>query len=246
MKIYAVTQKDPSKAENEDRILVGNTILSNGEFCTEISAGIIAIADGVGGNNAGSVAAQMVCEALIAMGTPTLETLTELNRALLEQSRSDAALRGMATTLSGICFPNGQMPFIFHVGNTRVYSIQAGQYLRQLTEDDTVVQYLVKTGKLTEEEAENYPARNEITACMGGDQEALFRLKIIPLPEMGGQYLLSSDGVHESLSIDGLEDILGDDDSSLESKMAELIDMARQQGSSDDCSAILMDCGGEL
>lgn len=240
MKIYAVTQKAPSKAENEDRILVGSTILSNGEFCTEISAGIIAIADGVGGNNAGAVASQMACEALVAMGIPTIETLTELNLALLEQSRSDAALRGMATTLSGICFPNGQMPFIFHVGNTRVYSIQAGQYLRQLTEDDTVVQYLVKTGKLTEEEAENYPARNEITACMGGDQEALFQLKIIPLPEMGGQYLLTSDGVHESLSIDGLEDILGNGDTDLESKVAELIETARQQESSDDCSACIV------
>lgn len=242
MKIYAVTQKGPSKAENEDRILVGNTILSNGEFCAEISAGVIAIADGVGGNNAGSVASQMVCEALAAMGTPTLEALTELNLALLEQSRSDAALKGMATTLSGICFPDGQMPFIFHVGNTRVYSIQAGQYLRQLTEDDTVVQYLVKTGKLTEEEAENYSSRNEITACMGGDQESLFQLKIIPLGQAGGQYLLTSDGVHESLGIDELEDILGNDNASLESRMAELIDMARQQGTSDDCSAVLMAC----
>lgn len=243
MKIYAVTQKGPSKAENEDRILVGSTTLSSGELCTEISAGMIAIADGVGGNNAGARASQMVCEALASMDIPTVEALTELNLALLKQSRSDAALKGMATTLSGICFPDGQMPFIFHVGNTRVYSIQAGQYLRQLTEDDTVVQYLVKTGKLTEEEAENYPGRNEITACMGGDQESLFRLKIIPLEQVGGQYLLTSDGIHESLGIDELEDALGDDGSGLESRMVKLIDLARQQGANDDCSAMLLDCG---
>lgn len=240
MKIYAVTQKGPSKAENEDRILVGNTVLSDGQSCTEISAGIIAIADGVGGNNAGAVASHMVCEALAAMDTPTLEALTELNLALLKRSRSDVALRGMATTLSGICFSAEQMPFIFHVGNTRVYSIQAGQYLRQLTEDDTVVQYLVKTGKLTEEEAENYPTRNEITACMGGDRESLFQLKIIPLPEMGRHYLLTSDGVHESLSIDVLEDALGNDKINLESKISEMIDMARQQGSNDDCSVCIV------
>lgn len=243
MKIYAVTQKGPSKVENEDRILVGSTTLSSGELYTEISAGMIAIADGVGGNNAGAVASQMVCEALASMDIPTVEALTELNLALLERSRSDADLKGMATTLSGICFPDGQMPFIFHVGNTRVYSIQAGQYLRQLTEDDTVVQYLVKTGKLTEEEAENYPGRNEITACMGGDQESLFRLKIIPLEQVGGQYLLTSDGIHESLGIDELEDALGDDGSGLESRMVKLIDLARQQGANDDCSAMLLDCG---
>ena len=240
MRIYTATQKGPDKAENEDRVLVGNTILSNGEFCTEISAGTIAIADGVGGNKAGAVAAQMVCEALIAMGNPTLKTLTELNLALLERSRSDTSLKGMATTLTGICFPDGQNPFIFHIGNTRIYSIQAGQYLRQLTEDDTVVQYLVKTGKLAEDEAENYPARNEITACIGGDQEGLFQLKIIPLPELGGRYLMTSDGVHESLTIDGLEDILGNDDAACESKVAEIIDMARQRGSIDDCSVCIV------
>ena len=241
MKIYAVTQKGPSKAENEDRILVGSTILSSGELCTEISAGMVAIADGVGGNNAGAVASQMVCEALASMDIPTLEALTKLNQALLERGRSDAALKGMATTLSGICFSDGQMPFIFHVGNTRVYSIQAGQYLRQLTEDDTVVQYLVKTGKLTEEEAENYPSRNEITACMGGDQESLFRLKIIPIEQVSGQYLLTSDGIHESLGIDELEDALGDDGSGLELRTINLIDLARQQGASDDCSVCIVE-----
>lgn len=245
MKIYAATQKGPTKAENEDRILVGNTILANGEFCTEMSAGIVAIADGVGGNNAGAVASRMVCEALIAMGIPTPEALAALNRSLIERSRSDAALDGMATTLSGICFPEGQMPFIFHVGNTRVYSVLARQYLRQITEDDTVVHYLIKTGKLTEEEAESYPARNEITACMGGNQETLFQLKIIPLGQVDGQYLLTSDGIHESLSIDELEDILGGSGPNLEAKVAELIGQARQQESSDDCSVILIDFEGE-
>lgn len=241
MKIYAATQKGPAKGENEDRILAGTTIISDGFFCGDLASGIVAIADGVGGNNAGAVASQMVCEMLSSVVVPTPDRLLELNRALIERGRSNPALQGMATTLTGIFLSESQQPFLFHVGNTRVYAIRANGYLRQLTEDDTVVQYLVKAGKLSAEEAESYPARNEITSCMGGGKEELFQLKTAELARPFGKYLLTSDGVHEALILDDIEGIIADSNCSWATAVSTLISSARENGSSDDCSAVIIE-----
>lgn len=70
MNIVAITQKGPNKAENEDRIILGKNIIAEGVFQTQLANGIIAVADGVGGNNAGAVASHYgitvsACQAMI-------------------------------------------------------------------------------------------------------------------------------------------------------------------------------------
>ena len=64
MNIIAITQKGPNKAENEDRIILGKNIIAEGTFQTQLANGIIAVADGVGGNNAGAVASHYVAKQL--------------------------------------------------------------------------------------------------------------------------------------------------------------------------------------
>ena len=242
MKVYFYTTKGVDKAESEDRILVGQDVFSETEACVDLTFGNVAIADGVGGNLGGSVAAQFVCEQLAQLFQPKETDLSAINKALIEKSSQDNTLSGMATTMSGIWFDENGTAFIYHVGNTRVYAIQAQQYLNQLTADDTVVAFLVRTGRLSEEEAEDYPAKNEITACFGGGKASLLNASFIPLDtEAHRQLLFTCDGVHDILTVDDIEDIVSAADGNWAKAVHDLVSSAKGAGSTDDCSAAIVD-----
>ena len=148
MNITAITQKGPNKAENEDRIIVGKNMIAEGIFQTQLVNGIVAIADGVGGNNAGAVASHYVAKQLTTLNTVSHNELTRINEELLSLSSKCSAYENMATTLSGVAFHNG-ITQVFSIGNTRVYLLQGSKYLKQLTTDDTTLNYLLATGQLS-------------------------------------------------------------------------------------------------
>lgn len=204
MKIYAATQKGVQKAQNEDRVVLNQNILSMGIHECECTAGFVAVADGVGGNNAGAVASQFVAEEL-GKCDHTIKNLTEINRKLIERSRADEALAGMATTLALMDFTEDSAK-ITYVGNTRVYAVVNEKYLKQLTRDDTTLEYLLATRQLDSFTAESFERKNEITACFGADNPALLKLKQI---DVSGQDMLivTSDGIHDHVSIDEMEDV---------------------------------------
>lgn len=237
MNIIAVTQKGPQKIENEDRVVVNKTILSSGVLQTDFTGGILAVADGVGGNNAGAVASHFVAMKLTSLAEPSEAALTAINQALLEESSKDQGLAGMATTLSAVYIT--EKVSMYHVGNTRVYSLQNGKYLKQLSSDDTKVNYLLATGQLTPEEAETYDKRNVITACMGGGKEEYFQLKVSDISEINAPaFLMTSDGVHEYVSMDEIEDTL-DELGFTAAACSKIIEIARANGSTDDASILL-------
>ena len=237
MNIIAVTQKGPQKIENEDRVVVNKTILSSGVLQTDFTEGILAVADGVGGNNAGAVASHFVAMKLTSLSEPSEAALTAINQALLEESSKDQGLAGMATTLSAVYIT--EKVSMYHVGNTRVYSLQNGKYLKQLSSDDTKVNYLLATGQLTPEEAETYDKRNVITACMGGGKEEYFQLKVSDISEINAPaFLMTSDGVHEYVSMDEIEDTL-DELGFTAAACSKIIEIAGANGSTDDASILL-------
>lgn len=237
MKVIAVTRKGMNKFENEDRIVVGKTILAEGTLSCEIEGGILAIADGVGGNNAGSVASHFIANKVCMLTDITAEALQKINAELLTLSMVNAGYAGMATTLSGILFAEGKA-CLFSVGNTRVYFLRAGKYLKQLTIDDTTLNYLLETGQLTAEEGEGFDRKNEITACFGGGRADLFKIKLSNVESVASPILLTSDGLHDFLSIDQIEDVIGECGLT-ESACEEMISRARMQGSCDDISIVL-------
>ena len=245
MKVYISSAAGKNKTDSEDRTLAGQQVYLEGNHAIEIESGYVALADGVGGNNAGAVAAFNICKGTAALSEPTVEGFQALNNPLIQKSIDHEGFRKMATTLSGIYFTKGKAPLCFHVGNTRIYAIQAKQYLKQLTEDDTVVNYLVKTGKLREEEAATYPARNEITACFGGGSTALLKMKLFYTDLHCQQYLLTCDGIHDTLSIDSMEDVLERCNGNWEQVTENLIQTAQESGSNDDCTAVIIDCSEE-
>lgn len=236
MKIIAISRKGINKIENEDRIVVGKTILAEGVLSSEIERGVLAIADGVGGNNAGSVASHFIANKICTLTDITTETLQGINEELLALSMKKAEYNGMATTLSGILLAEGKV-CLFSVGNTRVYFLQGGKYLKQLTNDDTTLNFLIRTGQLTEEEAERFDRKNEITACFGGGRADLFKIELSNLESITSPILLTSDGIHDFLSIDQMEDIIGEYGLT-QMACEEMISKARMRGSCDDISIV--------
>ncbi len=239
MKIIAITQKGINKTENEDRIVVGKTVLAGGTLFTEIENGVLAVTDGVGGQNAGSLASHFVANKICLLSDVTVDMLQNINEELMSLSAENAEQNGMATTLSGILFSDGQAR-LFSVGNTRVYLLQSGKYLKQLTSDDTTLNYLLTTGQLSAEEADKFDRKNEITACFGGGTAALFNVKLSNIETNGATIMITSDGVHDYLTVDEMEDIISE--YGLSQKTCErMITAARGKGSCDDISIVLGD-----
>lgn len=243
MKIYAMTEKG-EHSENEDRILINDTIVSDGTFETECDGNLkICVADGVGGNNAGAVASSFVCENLKNIVPSGKKDLVDINSRLLMKSTKNANYNGMATTLSGICISD-EKARSFHIGNTRIYVFQ-GSYIKQITEDHTSVNWLVKTGKLSKKEAETYDRRNEITACFGGGNPALINSLVFEesneVLSNAKRIVLTSDGVHEYVFVDELEDVLNNEALEPISMCKEILNLAKANGSTDDKSIVIID-----
>ena len=231
-------------SENEDRILINDTIVSDGTFETECDGNLkICVADGVGGNNAGAVASSFVCENLKNIVPSGKKDLVDINSRLLMKSTKNANYNGMATTLSGICISD-EKARSFHIGNTRIYVFQ-GSYIKQITEDHTSVNWLVKTGKLSKKEAETYDRRNEITACFGGGNPALINSLVFEesneVLSNAKRIVLTSDGVHEYVFVDEMEDILNKENIPPLQACEEIINLAKASGSTDDKSIVIID-----
>lgn len=236
MNIVAITQKGPNKAENEDRIIIGKNIIAEGIFQTQFENGIVAVADGVGGNNAGAVASHYVAKQLSSLDAVSESELARINEELLSLSLECPSYQNMATTLSGIASINGATQ-VFSIGNTRVFLLQGRKYLKQLTTDDTTLNYLLTTGQLSLEEAEAFDRKNEITACFGGAAH-LFKMKCSTIESLSSPFVMTSDGIHDYISIDLMEDIIADNGITVSACEA-MIAAARDAGSKDDISIVI-------
>ena len=238
--IYVATRAGKHHEKSEDTVLVGEIILSDEEDTLPVPKdGFVCVADGVGGNQGGAYASTFVLEKILSLTPPNevralMDELIRINNLLIQQRKNSPGLSSMATTLTGVFFRENEH-YLMHVGNTRAY-IKQGRYLKQVSQDHTVYNWLSKTGRSEEAEACN---KNEITNCFGGGNAAL--LSKLYVAEIGdfSQLLLTSDGVHEYVDIDLLEDILNDD-SSGEDKCNNILNAALTAGSDDDMTVILI------
>ena len=238
MKITAITEKG-EHLENEDRVIIGKSILTGGLLITQMDSGILAVADGVGGNRAGAVASDFLAKRLTELKDITIESLSNINRELIGRSSLDPALEGMATTLSGIMISPENIR-LFHVGNTRVWFFRNEEYLKQITTDDTTVNYLMALGRLSPEDVDSYDRKSEITACFGAGNERMLNVKISHMDLMF-PLVITSDGIHDYLSLDEMENILSDKTKSVYSRCTDVIIASENAGSMDDKSIIFIE-----
>ena len=172
---------------------------------------LFAIADGMGGAQAGEVASRLAAAALKESGAETggeeriFDLIQEANRRVYDRSSTDPSTSGMGTTITVALVENGNVAF-GHVGDSRAYLIRAGQ-MEQITEDHSLVNELMKSGKLSREEAEAHPQRSVITRALGTDPDVDVDTFTIEAQE-GDVFLLCSDGLTDMVGEDEILELV--------------------------------------
>ncbi len=212
-----------------------------------LQAGLFAVADGMGGHNAGEIASSL---AIRSFSTECLRGLLDPGAAIplttlanaFSRANSDVLdaaagreLQGMGTTLTAAVII-GQNLFIAHVGDSRCYIINSRETL-QVTRDHSIVQQMVDAGMITQQEARAHPRRNEITRVLGYSRDTSPDLMQIRLYD-GDSILLCTDGLCGVLTDEKIaETVLGTAD--LTQACQDLANRANLAGGPDNISIIM-------
>jgi len=206
-------------------------------------APLFVVADGMGGAQAGEVASRIAVEAFQAELPPGDSPEARLagcaqaaNRQIYEISRSEHERAGMGTTLTAVYVGDGDLA-VAHVGDSRAYRFRDGE-LHRLTQDHSLVEELVRRGKLTEEQAAEHPQRSIITRALGIDPEVEVDTWTYPA-RAGDVVLLCSDGLTSMISEELIASVLGVE-SDLDLAGERLIAEANEAGGRDNITVILV------
>ena len=228
-------------AETTQRTDTGRQRRGN-EDSAFVRAPVFAVADGMGGAQAGEVASQLAVEAFEAGlpedGSPEerlAEVVQRANRRIHELSRTQHEHAGMGTTLTAAYLDAGHV-VIAHVGDSRAYLFRDGQLVR-LTQDHSLVEELRQRGKLTEEEAAEHPQRSIITRALGPEPDVQVDT-LSQAVRSGDVILLCSDGLTSMISEKQVLQILADAPT-LQAAGDALIDGANAAGGKDNITVVL-------
>jgi serine/threonine protein phosphatase PrpC len=231
---FGLTDAGKVRRNNEDALLLGE-----GKDET-----LFAVADGIGGFEAGEVASSIAVRVLedLEPGAPFEAAIQEANRQILAVGRGDEKLSGMGTTLVAVRFGGTQerpVAEIAHVGDSRAYLLRGGD-LRPLTEDHSLVAELVRSGDLTRDQAAEHPQRNLITRALGAEEEVDVDTAVLPV-EAGDRILLCSDGLSDMVPEAQISGILADSPDDPESPARRLLSAALAAGGTDNVTVVVVD-----
>lgn len=201
---------------------------------------LVAVADGMGGHQAGEVASATAIDALRAgleRGDSIDGAITGANDAVVAQAAADLALRGMGTTMTAGILHDSALR-IGHVGDSRAYLLRAGE-LRQVTTDHSVVAELIAAGELTEDEALVDSRRAMITRALGIDTTVDVDVFDVGL-EPGDRFLFCSDGLTTMIRDGAIAEILASEDDR-ERAADELVNAANIAGGADNITVVIVD-----
>jgi serine/threonine protein phosphatase PrpC len=203
---------------------------------------LFAVADGMGGAQAGEVASEMAIDEFVhereteAPAEKQLEQIAHAaNRKIWDMAQSDSRHAGMGTTLTAAML-DGQYVAVGHVGDSRLYLYRDGE-IERMTRDHSLVEEFVRQGKLTPEQAEKHPQRSVITRALGPENSVevdTFRITA----RDGDVFLLCSDGLSGMVSDADMAAILAEG-GSLSETAARLVDAANDNGGRDNITAVL-------
>jgi serine/threonine protein phosphatase PrpC len=249
LSFWAATDVGKKREVNEDNFLVDKKL------------SLFIVADGMGGHASGEVASHLAVHEFrnaIDAGRDVLdryahdatavrpqEILTLMEHAvqtaghtIYQRGQTEPEKRGMGTTTSALLIA-GDRGFIAHVGDSRVYMVRAGQVV-QLTEDHSLINELIRRGRITRENLEDSPYKaykNAVTRAVGvyeTVQGDTLDFEILP----GDQFLLCSDGLHAYLTEPLILDMLKTDD--LAGLPQRLVDLANAGGGHDNITALVV------
>ncbi|MFL5870255.1 MAG: Stp1/IreP family PP2C-type Ser/Thr phosphatase [Solirubrobacterales bacterium] len=202
---------------------------------------MFAVADGMGGAQAGEVASRIAAESFEPAvrgdesGEAHLRSIAEsANRRIHSIAQRDSSRSGMGTTLTAALVEEDEVS-IAHVGDSRAYVYREGN-LRLLTSDHSLVEELRRQGRLTDEQAEDHPQRSIITRALG-PEEAVEVDTMTFSARPGDVFLLCSDGLTTMVKDDRIAEILAAADD-LDSAVDQLVREANDAGGRDNITAV--------
>ena len=228
-KIFQATHVGKVRYNNEDSLIV-------------IEPETFVVADGMGGASAGEVASQMLVETVKNSLSKTprpwhekilAQAILLANDKILNTARRHAEYHGMGTTAT-ILSLDGERAYFAHVGDSRLYLLR-NNIFKQITEDHSYVETLVRRGELTAEEAKIHPMKNVLTQAVGAIANLYIDQANFPV-ERGDIFLLCTDGLTNMIDDELIFKIL----KTAEEPAAELIEAALNAGGKDNVSVIVV------
>lgn len=231
MLTFGITHQGFKRRSNQDRFLYRDL---------ESDSVLMSVADGMGGQAGGAVAAQMASDVLAEFDPDCVPVEKELERLIREadvrvrrKAEMNKELGGMGTTLTLTVVKAGTASWA-HLGDSRLYLFREGQ-LNAITEDHTIPGFLLSDGKITREEARVHPMRSGLLDCVGCGSldmdSGRFDISV------GDLLMLTTDGLHDQVSEETIRSVLGSD-ISLESKFQQLVTIALDTGGSDNITIV--------
>ena len=224
---------------------------------SDLSIGLVMLADGMGGYKAGEVASEITVLMIAAEITEAMQSKAHLllsdpdllpesnmllsavektNAAIYQVSQNQPECAGMGTTLVAGIFVNNQL-VLGHIGDSRMYRLR-GEDLTQLTEDHSLVQEKINAGLMTVEEAKRSKSRNLVTRALGIDLDVELDLQELAV-EVNDVYLLCSDGLSDLMSDAEIANILLEANGNIADAADKLIETANEHGGSDNISVVI-------
>ena len=244
MKSFYITDAGKVRSHNEDSV----TIVKN-----ESGEHLMIVADGMGGHRAGEVASSMVItqigerfQKLSTIGTKQdaiawlRENVKEVNSKILNYSNEHPEAAGLGTTCV-MALVTKEMLLFVNIGDSSGFVFK-DRKLKKVTKDHTLVNFLVETGELSEEEAENHPKKNVLMRALGATDKC--EIDMFEVESDVDAIMLCSDGLTNMLSFEQIERVLNEDEITIDNKLIKLVKKANVRGGLDNISIAYLDKEG--
>ena len=227
-------------------------------IATDADAGLLVLADGMGGYNAGEVASgiavktitNLVREGLAredlgsmdrgtGLSRPSIvlrDAITRANKIIYQTARSQAECEGMGTTVVAALFYDNRVS-IAHVGDSRLYR-QRGSQIAQVTMDHSLLQELVDRGFYSPEEAQRAANKNYVTRALGVEPQVEVEVQEHPV-DKGDIFILCSDGLSDMVEDEDIRLTISTFGANLDTVAKQLIQLATENGGRDNVSVVL-------
>ena len=231
---------------------IGKVRLSNEDQAialTNASGNVLLIVcDGMGGQKKGDLASSLAIHTIVTSFKSRKgfintyfarlwvnKIVREANKCIYEQSQCNPNYNGMGTTLTMLLILK-DIAILANVGDSRCYFLKSHHDLVQMSEDQTYVSYLIRTGQITPQEALTHPKRHVLMNALGIYPSASVDIKTIPY--LNEIVLLCSDGLYNNVPHEDIAAVIKGDDS-IEQKVNELIAIGNKNGGSDNIAVVI-------
>ncbi len=239
MKAYAITDIGRKRTLNQDYAYMSMEPVGK-------LPNLFVVADGMGGHNGGGYASRMAVETILSDLAVTQEeeaadmlihAIRKANDSIKKAASEDARLAGMGTTVvAAVC--TGKTLVVANVGDSRLYTVNDKE-IRQITQDHSLVEEMVRFGGISKEQARKHPDKNIITRAVGVETDLKVDCFLVPLEEED-RVLLCSDGLTNMLEDEEIRSMILSD-GTVEQRVCALVAAANENGGKDNIAVIILE-----